>query len=66
MNRCNQCGIELSGAFTLCPHHHLHDDPGWAATNRIMCDFVHRALEPPRLPSAGHADDVARCFDEVA
>jgi hypothetical protein len=24
-------------------------DDGWAAGNRIMCDFVHRAIVPKRL-----------------
>ena len=66
MNRCNQCGIELPEALTLCPHHHLPNDQGWAATNRIMCDFVHRGLVPWRVPPAGREDDLGRCFHEAA
>lgn len=66
MNRCNQCGIELHEAFTLCPHHHVHNDPGWAATNRIMCDFVHRGLVPQRVAPANGEDDFRRCLSEAA
>jgi hypothetical protein len=30
----------------------------WAAENRIMCDFIHRGIVPPRLPAAERADDL--------
>ena len=66
MNRCDQCGGELPGAFMLCPHHYLGDDPGWAATNRIMCDFVHRGFVPQRLEPGGREDDLRRCFHQAA
>lgn len=66
MNRCNQCGIELLAAFTLCPHHYLNTDAGWATTNRIMCDFVHRGLAPAPVPPASREDELGRCLYEAA
>ena len=51
MSRCAQCGFELEASFELCPHHHVRDED-WAASNRIMCDFLHRGKEPARLPGS--------------
>ncbi len=65
MNRCCACGIELSEAMTLCPHHHFHD-AGWAATNRIMCELLHRGLVPPRVPPADREEEFCGCFQEAA
>jgi hypothetical protein len=30
---------------------------GWAESNRIMCDFVHRKKIPPRLAPEGRVDE---------
>jgi hypothetical protein len=41
----------------------LHVGPlggGWAASNRIMCDFFHRGVTPPRLEAPDRVDDFAR------
>jgi hypothetical protein len=58
MSRCAQCGFELEASVELCSHHHVRDED-WAASNRIMCDFLHRGKEPARLPpSARETVDV--------
>ena len=66
MNRCDQCGSELAGAFTLCPHHYLHQDVGWATTNRVMCDFLHRGVVALRLSPDDREDDLYRALHEAA
>jgi hypothetical protein len=65
MARCASCGIALSEAMPLCPHHHARDN-GWAETNRIMCDFVHRGVVPPRLRTAERDEDPRRSLQEAA
>ena len=50
MSLCVYCGLGLSGNSDLCPHHTISDPQDWvAAGNRIMCDFFHRWIIPPRL-----------------
>lgn len=49
MSYCAFCGLQLSSDAALCPHHHLIYGDDWAATNRIMCDWFHRHIEPTRL-----------------
>ena len=44
---CVLCGVRLVGGATLCPHHVQVAGAGWAATNRIMCDLLHRGVAPP-------------------
>jgi hypothetical protein len=58
MSLCPSCGLQLSGSPELCAHHHAAYDDGWAAANRIMCDFIHRRKIPPRLSFAERDDDV--------
>ena len=65
MNRCASCGAEVSEAVSLCQHHHAHDI-GWAATNRIMCDFVHRGAVPPRVSAPERDHDLRGCLQEAA
>ena len=65
MHRCASCGSEVSQAMALCPHHHA-DDAGWAATNRIMCDFLHRGISSRRLPETDRVDDLRGCLQEAA
>lgn len=51
MSLCASCGLQLSGDAALCPHHHVnYSGEDWAAGNRIMCDFFHRGIVPPRVP----------------
>jgi len=65
MNRCASCATELPRAMTLCVHHHFHD-AGWAVTNRIMCDFIHRGLIPARVSALDREDELRGCLQEAA
>lgn len=65
MTRCVSCGAELSPAMDLCPQHHV-PETGWAATNRIMCDFVHRGIVIRRVPVAERNAETRGCLQEVA
>jgi hypothetical protein len=58
MSLCALCGFEMSGSFALCPHHHCIREHGWAETNRIMCDLVHRGKVPPRLPETQREEEL--------
>lgn len=44
---CPMCGSDSTAQ--IC-HYHTVIEEGWSTSNRIMCDFVHRHLVPPRLP----------------
>jgi hypothetical protein len=65
MNRCASCRAEIPEVMLLCPHHHA-GDIGWSATNRIMCDLLHRGAVPPRVSAAERADDLRGCLREAA
>jgi hypothetical protein len=56
MSLCPSCGLEIIDRSGLC-RHHLSQGDGWAESNRIMCDFVHRKKIPARLGSADRADE---------
>ena len=46
---CASCGGRVPDydvAAGVC-RHHAATDPEWAVTNRVMCDFVHRRIQPP-------------------
>ena len=36
-------------ADALCPYHGSGVHASWAEGNRIVCDLLHRGVEPPRL-----------------
>jgi hypothetical protein len=57
MSLCAQCAFEMNGAFELCPHHCVRE-ADWAATNRIMCDLLHRGRAPARLAPAERDADL--------
>ena len=57
MNLCASCGLELVAGF-LCPHHAAMYGDGWAAENRLMCDFIHRKRPLPRLPESERNEPV--------
>lgn len=57
MSLCASCGLELDSALALCPHHHAITGDDFASTNRVMCDLLHRGLEPHRLSTAERDDD---------
>ena len=56
---CALCGQELFNEARLCPHHQAGGQDGWAAVNRIMCDFLHRGIVPARLSVAQRASELA-------
>jgi hypothetical protein len=42
--------MEVEEDLALCAHHLFGNDDDWAASNRVMCDLVHRGVVPRRLP----------------
>ncbi len=50
MTICLVCGITVPAGTAVCPGHAVMADRAWSQSNRIICDFVHRGKEPPRLP----------------
>ena len=50
MIRCIVCGHGNPDRESFCSFH-LTSEQDWATANRIMCDFVHRAIVPRRLPA---------------
>lgn len=63
MSICMICGIQRfdnDPEPQICPHHvpsskNTKDD--WAKANKIMCDFIHRKIEPPRLEKKDRDDE---------
>jgi hypothetical protein len=66
MSLCSVCGQCVVGSAALCAHHAAVSTDSWAASNRIMCDFLHRGVAPPRLREADRIDDIARRLAEMA
>jgi hypothetical protein len=64
MRLCVFCGARVEGDSDLCVHHHAAVEPGWASTNRTMCDFIHRGIAPGRLPSSAR-EPLAWIAEEV-
>jgi hypothetical protein len=50
MSLCIVCGQANPDRESFCSFH-LTAEADWAAANRIMCDLVHRAIVPRRLPA---------------
>ena len=48
MSLCVLCGGLTPDGSAICVYH-CSTDEDWATANRIMCDFVHRAIVPRRL-----------------
>lgn len=44
---CMQCGSETYNGAVLCAHHPTSHGDDYAEKARIMCDFIHRGIEPP-------------------
>lgn len=53
---CPECGSSLYGEADLCPYHVVTSE-NWARGNRIMCEFFHRGIVPPRISPAERDDD---------
>jgi hypothetical protein len=64
MSLCAACGIQLTDGEALCRHHSTGADDGWAASNRIMCDFIHRGVVPAR--AADDEKEICATLAEVA
>lgn len=47
VTRCAICGGHAPDG--VCGMHYA-SEPGWAAENRVLCDFIHRGIPLPRLP----------------
>jgi hypothetical protein len=50
MSLCIVCGQSNPDRDGFCSFH-LTTEADWSTANRIMCDFVHRAIVPRRLPA---------------
>jgi hypothetical protein len=61
MSRCALCTTEVPAGQGLCPHHDAQE-MGWAASNRIMCDLLHRGLVPPRVRPSEREDEFRGCL----
>jgi hypothetical protein len=57
MNLCAVCGQHVPGNAGVCAHHAAAEG-GWAAGNRIMCDFFHRRIAPSRLNAVDRDGDL--------
>jgi hypothetical protein len=63
---CSVCGQRVVGNAGLCAHHAAVSTDSWAVGNRILCDFFHRGIAPPRLPEADRIDEATRRLAETA
>ena len=66
MSWCASCGVALSGSAALCSLHVATYGGDWAVSNRIVCDLIHRRVEPPCLPAEERADWWVLLSSEVA
>lgn len=60
---CPVCGLPVYGGGRICAHHPDTYGPNWAAGNKIMCDFFHRGVVPPRVAD-GTDDEQAIWWQE--
>ena len=50
MSLCMVCGLDLAGPAEICGYHlGDSDDAPWAASNRALCDALHRGILLRRL-----------------
>ncbi len=64
---CSVCGQRVVGNVALCARHAAVSTDSWAVGNRILCDFLHRGIAPPRLRAADRIiDDQTRRLAETA
>jgi hypothetical protein len=62
MSVCIVCGQSSPDRESFCSYH-ITPEENWSVANRIICDFVHRAIVPRRLP-ASERDPVALITDD--
>lgn len=48
MTLCPTCGLTCP-PDGICEHHAYVFYDEWSRSNRIVCDFVHRKIEPQRV-----------------
>jgi hypothetical protein len=65
LDACSYCGVPLTGTGLCAYHHHHPDDSQWATANRIMCDFIHRGIEPSRLSEPDRWGDAREEYEEL-
>lgn len=65
MSLCALCSTRLVGDANLCSHHHAPME-GWAAVNRLMCDFLHRGIVPPGANVIDGDGERQECTAEAA
>lgn len=53
---CPICGLTCP-AIGFCEHHPGAFIDEWAASNRIVCDLIHRKITPERLEPADRGLD---------
>jgi hypothetical protein len=58
MSLCAACGLQLWDGEVVCRHHLAGTEEGWAATNRLMCDFAHHGKVPARARD-DEAEDIS-------
>lgn len=53
------CGATPPDGSELCAYHPAvtYADAEWSRGNRVMCDFFHRGVVPPRLAPPERSDD---------
>lgn len=64
MSSCVMCGMQVNGSSELCYHHTTYD-LGWAIVNRIMCDLIHRGIQPTRLSKKERDDDFVASNSDI-
>lgn len=57
MSLCPVCGLSVLSGLGMCSYHASNNGDDWALGNRIMCDFFHRRIVPPRLAAADRVDE---------
>lgn len=57
-NICSLCGGLVPNGSGLCTFHTQGTEDGWAATNRIVCDYIHRQQPMSRLSVSEREENV--------
>ena len=65
MGLCALCGHQTLDGGTLCGFHVAREPDKWAAWNRVMCDFLHRGIEPPPSELGDDFASHSAALDEV-
>jgi hypothetical protein len=58
MTLCSLCGLIVSSDQAnvgICYFHHYSHGDDWARSNKVLCDFFHRGVVPPRIEKGNHS-----------